>query len=347
MTDAVIKDAIGRRDREHPTGRFADHTEVSDPQCLGRNPVVSIIVATYKHERVLQECIESLAAQRVDFPFEILIAEDCSPDRTRDVALGLQRKYPDLVRVIWTPLNKGATLNTIFATSLCRGTFIGSCDGDDFWIDENKLTRQVAALEGNPGIDLAFTRGYRYLPDGTRLLGWNYGEEERVVSAKELFETQAWMAPTASLLFRANVLHSLPDWFEQSPFGDAIIVMAGSHRGGAHYDPHPTICYRTAHDASFTVGLLNAPLDEQERYYKSAIAVYERACAYYGVAPRIVAHRVDDYRLSLAKAQAGLGKRSEALRSLMRIGVPTLAGGALRRLARKLGIAPKPKRSRF
>jgi glycosyltransferase involved in cell wall biosynthesis len=327
-----------RRPAPDATGdRFPGYSEASDRQRLCDRPIVSIIVASYNHEQVLGECIHSLAAQKAGFPFEILIAEDCSTDRTREAALALQRQYPELVRVIWTPQNKGATLNTIFATSLCRGEFIGSCDGDDFWIDEGKLARQVAAMRAHPEVDLCFTTGYRLFPDGSRVHHWSYGPEERIIKARELFATLGWMAPTASLLFRAEVLRRLPPWFAEAPFGDFTIVLAGSVRGGAYYDPRPTICYRTAHPTSFTVQLDSASRKDRIKFFENGIRVLRLACRYYRFPVRRMRHRIDDYRLSLAKLQAREGRHLTAMSNLVRIHPRVFVRGVLRRLGRPIG----------
>ena len=335
MISAGEARGAGRRPGE-TAERFPGYSDIGDAAALPDAPVASIIVATYRHEDVLEQCIDSLAKQETDFPFEILIAEDCSPDGTRDVALALQRKYPHRVRVIFTPQNKGGTLNSIFATSLCRGDYIGSCDGDDFWVDNGKLARQVAALRRFPEVDMAFSRGYRLYPDGVRQLEWDYGEEARIVDARELFSGFGWTAPTASLLFRAHILRSLPPWFEEAPFGDVIIVMGGSARGGAYYDPAPTICYRIAYAAGFTATLEGADLARRERFLEQAIHFSARACRHYGVPMRAIAHRVDDYRLALAKLRLRDRRPLQALKAVAAVRPAFLLAGAWRSAARRL-----------
>jgi glycosyltransferase involved in cell wall biosynthesis len=70
---------------------LTDYTEVSDSARLSTDPKVSVVMIAYAQEDVLSDAVESVAAQRTSFPFEIILSEDCSPDRTRDVALSLQR----------------------------------------------------------------------------------------------------------------------------------------------------------------------------------------------------------------------------------------------------------------
>ena len=314
---------------------YTDYTEVSDPERLAANPRVSIMMVTYLHEDYLAAAIEGIAAQQTDFEFELIVAEDRSPDGTLDVALAMQKKYPHFVRVIYSPQNKGAGRNTLLAMSLCRGEYFGLCEGDDLWIDEGKLARQVAVLDARPEVDLSFTGGYRLYADGARVPEWDWGPEPRVVPARELLGTFGWPAPTASLVLRFSAIRRLPNWFGQTKWGDLVLIIAGSVRGGAHYDPARTICYRVAHPSSFTVQLQQAAAAERIAYFEDAIEKLADTCGFYGLPRRDVLHRINDYRLSLAKLQLAEGMRMRAIRTLASVSPLFVAKGFARRL-RKL-----------
>ena len=318
-----------------------DHQEISDPGQLPADPKVSVIVITYGHEQTLAQAIDSIAAQRTSFPFEIVIAEDCSPDGTRAVALDLQRKYPQLVRVAFSERNRGMIPNLHFAIRLARAPFIANCEGDDYWIDPDKLERQIAMLEANPGVDMAFTRGVRAYSDGRQEAepAWDYGPEPRIVSARELFSGFAWVLPVASFVWRSEVTRQLPDWFDAAPFTDLVLIMAASVRGGAAYDPAETVAYRIAHEASFTVRLRDADSGARAHFLQRAIDLLERACRHYGFPRRHLAHRLADYRLALVKELVALRGYGEASRQMLRVPPSFLLGGAARRL-RRLGRAP-------
>lgn len=75
--------------------------ETSDVAWLPMFPLVSVRIVTYNHEKYICECVDSVLAQQTDFEFEIVIGEDGSQDRTRDICFEYQKKYPEKVCVLW------------------------------------------------------------------------------------------------------------------------------------------------------------------------------------------------------------------------------------------------------
>ena len=300
---------------------MAKSSEISDPLRLSGTPTVSVVVITYNHEDCLAQAIDSIAAQQAGFPFEIIIAEDCSTDGTRAVAEDLQRRYPQLVRLVFTPDNKGMNANIRFALDHVRSPFVAFCEGDDFWIDEHKLERQVAALEAAPGVDLAFTQGVLFEADGqtTSEPGWDYGPVPRIVAPRELFAGFRWVLPTASMLWRAEAVRPLPDWVEDAPFADMVLMIAASARGGGAYDPHVSVAYRRTHPSSFTVRLRDSASRARADYARKAKATLRRACRHYGLPSAFLQHRMDDYQLQVVRELARSGRWVAAVRELLRI----------------------------
>ena len=129
--------------------------EISDRAHLLAAPLVSVIVMAYKHGPYLAAALESVLAQAVDFPFEVLVGEDCSPDDTREVALRFQERHPDRVRVITAGRNVGVMRNYHRLLAASRGQFIAYLDGDDAWLP-GKLQRQMDFLRDNPDCSGAY-----------------------------------------------------------------------------------------------------------------------------------------------------------------------------------------------
>lgn len=116
----------------------------------GEKPLVSIICNTYNHERYIAKAIDSFLCQKTNFGIEVLIHDDCSTDNTAMIVKEYEKKYPDIIKPIYAPQNRmgrGINVNMNFQYPRAIGKYIAFCEGDDFWIDKNKLQKQVDFLE--------------------------------------------------------------------------------------------------------------------------------------------------------------------------------------------------------
>ncbi len=124
--------------------------EISDKSMLVKEPLVSIKMTTYNHASQIAQAIEGVLQQETNFPFELVIGEDCSTDGTRDIVLEYQKKHPDIIRVITSNRNVGAKKNGFRIEKACRGKYVAFCEGDDYWYHMQKLQKQVDYLESHP-----------------------------------------------------------------------------------------------------------------------------------------------------------------------------------------------------
>ena len=117
-----------------------------------QTPLVSIVVTTFNHEAYIEACLRGIAMQQCDFPFEVLVGEDCSTDNTRDVLKRLEPELPDNFHIFYREHNMGGKgdNNSNDLVSRARGTYLACCEGDDFWTYDHKLQRQVDFLESHP-----------------------------------------------------------------------------------------------------------------------------------------------------------------------------------------------------
>lgn len=117
------------------------------------DPLVSVIIITYNHEKYLRDSIEGCLEQKTDFPYEIIIHDDASTDGTTDIVREYAEKYPDLIIPILQKENqysKGTKIIQSIIIPHSKGEYIAICEGDDYWCNPNKLERQIKFLQENP-----------------------------------------------------------------------------------------------------------------------------------------------------------------------------------------------------
>lgn len=114
-----------------------------------KNVLVSIFMITYNHEKYIAQALESILMQKVDFEYEIIIGDDYSTDKTRDILKSYKERYPERIKLILRDKNIGVTNNVIEVYKNCTGKYIAMLEGDDYWTDKNKLQIQVDFLEDN------------------------------------------------------------------------------------------------------------------------------------------------------------------------------------------------------
>jgi len=113
-------------------------------------PLVSIVCTVYNKETWLVDTIKSFLAQKTDFPFEILLIDDASTDGSSIILQKYADSYPDSIRLFSNETNLGIAKTWKKICLEARGHYIARCDGDDIWIDSEKLQKQVQALKENP-----------------------------------------------------------------------------------------------------------------------------------------------------------------------------------------------------
>lgn len=117
---------------------------------------LSIIVATYNHEKYIAKALDSIIMQKVNFNYEVWVGEDCSTDKTADIIKSYMSKVGENFHFIFRDKNtyKNPELypNGNFGDLKLRakGKYMIILEGDDYWTDEYKLQKQVDFLENNP-----------------------------------------------------------------------------------------------------------------------------------------------------------------------------------------------------
>jgi len=187
--------------------------------------LVSVQMLTYKHEAYIRQAIESVLMQKTDFELDLIIADDCSPDKTPEIVNDVIRNNPKGYRIKYFrhEQNIGMQKNGLFALSKCKGKYIAICDGDDYWTDPYKLQKQVDFLEGNTNYSICFHKIQIFKEPENKLVP-DYITRE-VNETTDIYElAKKNYIHTPSVVFR-NIIERYPKELYKSPFGDYFLLM--------------------------------------------------------------------------------------------------------------------------
>lgn len=185
-----------------------------------QEPLVSICCITYNHEKYIRDAIESFLMQETDFPFEIIIHDDASTDKTAEIIREYERKYPELIKPIYQTENqysKGLRVS-LLTYKKAKGKYIAFCEGDDYWTDPLKLQKQVTFLEKNPDYVITYTAVEAFDENG--VIETYVGGALKDLSEEEL--KHATPINTLTTCFR-NIIKELPPEFSIAKIGDLTI----------------------------------------------------------------------------------------------------------------------------
>jgi len=124
---------------------------------MNNEPLLSVCLITYNHVKYIREAIESVLMQKVNFAWELIIADDFSTDGTREILLEYKEKYPSFIKLILQEKNVGPAQNWLELITTPKSKYIAYFEGDDYWTDPRKLQKQVDFLQTNPAYGMVYT----------------------------------------------------------------------------------------------------------------------------------------------------------------------------------------------
>ncbi len=198
--------------------------------------VVSVICLTYNHETVIEDALRGFLIQETKFPFEILIHDDASSDRTQEIVMEYARRYPRILKPICQAENQLSRGVKIIPAVLARaeGEYVALCDGDDYWVAPDKLRRQVRVLEENEGVDLCWHECHVLEASSGKMSPRKSAScAAGIVPLSAVIENDGGFIPTLSILMRRVAIEKMPEWFHSTaPISDYFYQIYAARRGG-------------------------------------------------------------------------------------------------------------------
>ncbi len=232
---------------------------------------------TYNQQHLIGRALDSILEQVVDFPYEIVVGDDASDDGTRQVLLQYQKEYPEIIRLLLydtrlpgTPGRRNNMLNPM----ACRGKYTAILDGDDYWIDPNKLQRQYAMMQRHPKLSCCFhdtfceevdIEGHLIEPGYLRS---NAPGERRATGFyphEEFCKDRNIRLHTSSCFFRTRIFGGWPPGYEEVVSADHYLFLLITQRGPVFYE-----------DRVSSVNERQAKSLTNSRYYNSDIRLIQQ-----------------------------------------------------------------------
>lgn len=209
--------------------------------------LVSVRLMTFNHASFIEEAMKGILSQKTTFKVEIVIGDDFSEDET----LRIVKNFKENERIVINILNrrvggrywrerklKGRLYNFQNIVENCNGKYIALLDGDDYWIDENKLQKQVDFLEKHQAYGGVATNSIvRYDNKADGVFGIRPSRKVKLVDM--LLNRQFH---TGTFLFRNNI--TFPSSFVTAMAGDTPLFTLVALKAPIYYLDQLTTVYR-------------------------------------------------------------------------------------------------------
>lgn len=206
------------------------------------HPLVSIKCLAFNQEQYIAQTLDGFLIQETDFPFEVIVHDDASTDKTADILREYEKKFPLIVKPVYQTENQYSKRDgslTRAANAPLKGKYIAECEGDDYWTDPLKLQRQVDFLESHLEYSLS-TENAEVLYTESGVVRPFSNEPEHDVSLDDLLIRRRF--PTASVVYRRKFLSDLTS--SDCPIFDTAMWAFLATKGKVHYNPNISSIYR-------------------------------------------------------------------------------------------------------
>jgi glycosyltransferase involved in cell wall biosynthesis len=217
-------------------------------------PLVTVVVLTYNHERYIEQAVQSVIAQRTTFPVEILIGEDRSTDGTKEILRRLAAANPGKMKLLLREENLGLSRNLQDCREKASGRYMAILEGDDYWTDSAKLQKLFDAIEVHPEWSMIFHSCRAFhdagdTPDATLPAP----SPNRPLLIQDMLQRNH--VPTMSVaMYRQGLMTQPMEWHPELRIGDWALNAIHALHGPIGFLPDLMTSYRI-HDGGLWSGL--------------------------------------------------------------------------------------------
>ena len=199
------------------------------------SPLVTVVCTVFNHGKYLKSCLDGFVMQKTDFPFIVLVHDDCSTDDSVRIIKEYADKYPNIIIPIIETENQyskhdGSLMRAIDVH--IKSKYVAYCEGDDFWTSPQKLQVQVDYMERHPDCALCFHDVdilYKGKPASGKKLYAHLHEGQ--FTGDEII--RRWTVPTCSAMMRSAHYLSRP-YDRNFAVGDNVMWLNSLQYGYAY-----------------------------------------------------------------------------------------------------------------
>ena len=268
-------------------------------------PQISVILLTYNHEKYIAQAIESVLRQKTNFEVELIVGEDSSTDKTREIVRSYYNNHPARIILELAEKNRGVIQNEKECMKRSSGKYIAFLEGDDYWTDDLKLQKQFGFLEAHPDYGLVHGDVNHY----HEATGKTDHQVNRTKGIKipegaifhELLKPDPLFIKTATACFRKELVEKHFDYDlaikENWPLTDLPLWMDISYRSKVHYMDEVLATYRLLNESASRTALPG----KKYAYHKALYAIKQAYMKKYLCEDRIKRELEEEYYRGLIK----------------------------------------------
>lgn len=246
---------------------------------MSARPLITTIITCYNKAPWIEQCISSALSQSIA-DSEVLVVDDASTDGSVEIIKRLEAENGGRLRAVFHRGNKGISVTWREAVDAAHGSYIARLDGDDWWIPDDKLEKQIALLESSGGESKWCNTDFNIFDTDDRLVSeacFKSGTVNLPQSFEEMLSTRGF-TNASSWLADAGLLKEATAYMRDGAADDSFEIQLYMFRKTKLVTvPEPLVANRVMQGSDSRPKSTGAALERCRGLLKSQLESLERA----------------------------------------------------------------------
>lgn len=261
---------------------------------------VNVYCTTYNHAKYILNAMDGFCMQVTNFPFVCTIIDDASTDgqqdvivnyfrdnfNTNDTNIAYERETDDLriyyaqhksnpnchFAIVFLKENQYSKTHSFDKSMYIQEwlhdvPYVAMCEGDDYWITEDKLQKQVDWMDANK--DYSLCGCSTNLVQDYKLVGQNIKSDTDIdIHVEDIISKGGFFLNTCSLMYRTELASEMPHWRQIADVLDHPLCILLGLKGKVRFLSKVMCCYRVASEGSWSSNTLYNNKKTAKHYYQ-------------------------------------------------------------------------------